>query len=203
MARLIASLLLFLFSLPAFAATAPAPRDVDITAPDGVKLKATYYAAAKPGPAVLLLHMCNSNRKAWEPVASQLSAEGINALTLDYRGYGESEGERIDPQGPAEAAAGADHQVAGRCGRRLCLPAGPAGREQGAHRRRGRQLRRRLCGGCGAAALRSQVAGAAGGRREQRRPEVSAAQCLAAHLHRRGRRRRVRSQCSPEHAVAV
>jgi hypothetical protein len=40
--------------------------------------------------------MCNSNRKAWEPVASQLSSVGINALTLDYRGYGESEGERID-----------------------------------------------------------------------------------------------------------
>src|SRR5579864_1337376 len=96
MARLIASLLLFLVSLPAFAATAPAPRDVDITAPDGVKLKATYYAAAKPGPAVLLLHMCNSNRKAWEPVVTQLIATSINALTLDYRGYGESEGERID-----------------------------------------------------------------------------------------------------------
>src|SRR5579864_1971807 len=96
MARLIASLLLFLVSLPAVAATQPAPRDVDITAPDGVKLKATFYAAAKPGPGVLLLHMCNSNRKAWQPVATQLSAAGINALTLDYRGYGESEGERID-----------------------------------------------------------------------------------------------------------
>lgn len=96
MSRLLASLLLFLISLPAFAATIPAPRDVDITAPDGIKLKATYYAAAKPGPGVLLLHMCNSNRKAWDPVARQLSAAGINALTLDYRGYGESEGERID-----------------------------------------------------------------------------------------------------------
>src|SRR5574340_1112639 len=96
MSRLLASLLLFLISLPAFAATIPAPRDVDITAPDGIKLKATYYAAAKPGPGVLLLHMCNSNRKAWDPVASQLSAAGINALTLDYRGYGESGGERID-----------------------------------------------------------------------------------------------------------
>ncbi|MGE5726082.1 MAG: dienelactone hydrolase family protein, partial [Acidobacteriota bacterium] len=96
MNRLFASLLLFLASLPIFAATTPSPRDVDLTAPDGIKLKATYYAAAKPGPAVLLLHMCNSNRKAWEPVASQLSAAGINALTLDYRGYGESAGERID-----------------------------------------------------------------------------------------------------------
>ena len=96
MARVIAYLLLSLVSLPAFSVTAPAPRDVDITAPDGIKLKATFYAAGKPGPGVLLLHMCNSNRKAWEPVASRLSAAGINALTLDYRGYGESEGERID-----------------------------------------------------------------------------------------------------------
>jgi dienelactone hydrolase len=96
MTRLFVSLLLLVLTLPTFAATTPAPRDVDITAPDGLKLKATYYKAAKPGPAVLLLHMCNSNRKAWEPVAAQLSAEGINALTLDYRGYGESEGERID-----------------------------------------------------------------------------------------------------------
>ena len=96
MARLLASLLLFFVTLPAFAAAAPAPRDVDITTPDGIKLKATYYAAGRPGPGVLLLHMCNSNRKAWEPVASQLSAAGINALTLDYRGYGESQGERID-----------------------------------------------------------------------------------------------------------
>jgi dienelactone hydrolase len=96
MFRVIASLLLFLVTLPAFGAQPAAPRDVDITAPDGIKLKATYYAAGKPGPGVLLLHMCNSNRKAWEPVASQLSAEGIHALTLDYRGYGESQGERID-----------------------------------------------------------------------------------------------------------
>ena len=95
MARAIASLLL-LISLPALAATVPAPRDVDITALDGVKLKATYYAADKPGPAVLLLHMCNSDRKGWDPVGRQLSAAGINALALDYRGYGESGGERID-----------------------------------------------------------------------------------------------------------
>ena len=96
MTRLLASLLLFLLSFPVFAATPPALRDVDITAPDGIKLKATYYAATKPGPAVLLLQMCNSKRKAWAPVAGQLSAAGISALALDYRGYGESEGERID-----------------------------------------------------------------------------------------------------------
>jgi dienelactone hydrolase len=89
----------FLFaSLAVFAQAAP--QDVDITSADGTKLKATYYPAAKPGPGVLLLHMCNSNRQAWEPVATQLSAAGIHALALDYRGYGESGGDRFqdDPQ---------------------------------------------------------------------------------------------------------
>src|SRR4029453_14449525 len=93
------ALLLVLAASRALAAEAP-PRDADITAPDGTKLKATYYPAAKPGPGVLLLHMCNSNRQAWEPVATQLSAGGIPALALDYRGYGESGGDRFqdDPQ---------------------------------------------------------------------------------------------------------
>jgi dienelactone hydrolase len=100
MSRPVLSLLLAAGSLPAFAAEPAAPRDVDISAPDGTKLKATYYAAAKPGPGVLLLHMCNSNRRAWEPVGRQLSAAGIHALTLDYRGFGDSGGERFenDPQ---------------------------------------------------------------------------------------------------------
>jgi dienelactone hydrolase len=88
----IVALLLVLAASRAPAADAP-PRDADITAPDGTILKATYYAAEKPGPAVLLLHMCNSNRKAWEPLARQLGAAGIHALALDYRGFGESKGE--------------------------------------------------------------------------------------------------------------
>ena len=41
------------------AAEAPAPRVVDLKAPDGIMLKATYFAAGKPGPGVLLLHQCN------------------------------------------------------------------------------------------------------------------------------------------------
>ena len=39
-----------------------AERVVDLTAGDGTKLKATYFAAAKPGPGVLLLHQCNRQR---------------------------------------------------------------------------------------------------------------------------------------------
>lgn len=71
------------------------PRVVDITAPDGVALKATYYDAGTPGPAVILLHMCNTDRTSWDPVGRQLSAAGIHALALDYRGYGESAGPRF------------------------------------------------------------------------------------------------------------
>lgn len=67
-------------------------RVVDLTAPDGAKLKATYFAAAKPGPGVLLLHQCNRQRKIWDELAQQLAAAGINVLTLDLRGFGESSG---------------------------------------------------------------------------------------------------------------
>jgi dienelactone hydrolase len=84
-------------STPSFAA---ASRDVDITAPDGIKLKATYFAADKPGPAVLLLHMCITTRASWEPVARQLAASGINAMTIDNRGFGESGGPRFESANP-------------------------------------------------------------------------------------------------------
>src|SRR5262245_53279876 len=86
MSEKIVALLLVLAASRVLAADAP-PRDADVTAPDGTVLKATYYAAVKPGPGVLLLHMCNSNRKAWEPVGRQLSVAGIHALALDYRGF--------------------------------------------------------------------------------------------------------------------
>jgi len=70
----------------------PAPHVVDLTATDGTKLKATFFSAGKPGPGVLLLHQCNGQRKGWDGLATQLAAAGISVLTLDYRGYGESEG---------------------------------------------------------------------------------------------------------------
>jgi dienelactone hydrolase len=83
-------------------AAPPTPRTVDITAPDGAVLKATYYPADRPGPGVILLHMCNTTRASWEPLGPQLSAAGIHALALDYRGYGESGGERLDTLPPQQ-----------------------------------------------------------------------------------------------------
>src|SRR5207253_5678713 len=68
------------------------PRVVDLKASDGTLLKASYFAAAKPGPGVLLLHQSNRTRDSWDGLARQLVAAGINTLTLDMRGFGESGG---------------------------------------------------------------------------------------------------------------
>jgi len=67
-------------------------RVVDLKAPDGVILRATYFPSAKPGPGVLLFHQSNRPRKSWEGVAGQLAAAGIHTLTVDMRGVGESGG---------------------------------------------------------------------------------------------------------------
>ena len=69
---------------------------VDLKASDGTNLKATYFAAGKPGPGVLLLHQSNRTRDSWDGVARQLAAAGINTLTLDMRGFGESGGKASD-----------------------------------------------------------------------------------------------------------
>src|SRR5438132_13786180 len=82
---------------------------VDIKTPDGTILKATYFAAAKPGPGVLLFHQSNRTRKSWDDVAARLAAAGINTLTLDMRGFGESGGTPYDSQ-TDKAAAAQDHK---------------------------------------------------------------------------------------------
>ena len=84
------------FSLFSFAESGAQPRIVDLRASDGVPLKATYFPAAKPGPGVLLFHQCNGQRKMWDPLAHALNSVGINVLSLDYRGFGESGGPRFD-----------------------------------------------------------------------------------------------------------
>jgi dienelactone hydrolase len=102
MIRRIELFFLLLVTLAAFGAQPPAPRDVDITAPDGVKLKATYYAAGKSGPGLMLFHQCNRDRKMWNDLAPRLASMGINVLTLDFRGFGESGGPHFDQVTPQE-----------------------------------------------------------------------------------------------------
>ncbi len=81
---------LLLAAMSCLAKEAPAPRIVDLTAGDGIRLKTSYFPAGKPGPGVLLLHQCDRDRKIWDGLAQQLAAAGINVLTMDLRGFGDS-----------------------------------------------------------------------------------------------------------------
>jgi dienelactone hydrolase len=92
-----------LLALPCVAAERPTPRIVDLTATDGTKLKATYFAAGKPGPGVLLLHQCNRDRSMWNDIAPKLATLGLNVLALDFRGFGESGGPRAGDVPPQQA----------------------------------------------------------------------------------------------------
>jgi dienelactone hydrolase len=83
-------------------------RVVDLSAPDGSLLKASYFAATKPGPGVLLLHQINRTRKAWDELGGQLAAAGINTLTLDMRGFGESAGTPSDKMTDAQVMGDID-----------------------------------------------------------------------------------------------
>jgi dienelactone hydrolase len=84
-----------------FAAVPPqpsaAPRAVDLTAPDGTVLKATFFAAAAPGPGAILFEQSNRDRGSWAGVAGQLATAGIHVLTVDMRGHGDTGGGYDDP----------------------------------------------------------------------------------------------------------
>src|SRR5437868_11774217 len=45
----------------------PPPHVGDLKSADGTILKGTYFAAANPGPGVVLLHQINRDRKSWVP----------------------------------------------------------------------------------------------------------------------------------------
>jgi dienelactone hydrolase len=78
----------------------PAARNADLRAADGVRLKASYYPASKPGPGILLLHQCDHDRKIWDGLAKQLAAAGFHVVAFDLRGFGES-GDQPHNQGNA------------------------------------------------------------------------------------------------------
>jgi dienelactone hydrolase len=74
----------------------PAVTPVTLKVADGTTLKASYYSPGKPGPGLILLHQCNSDRSAWAAFAKSAAARGYHVMALDYRGYGESEGQRFE-----------------------------------------------------------------------------------------------------------
>ncbi|HET7873374.1 MAG TPA: alpha/beta fold hydrolase [Terriglobales bacterium] len=95
--------LLFMLASSCAGQQPPAARVVDLKAADGTSLKASYFAAGKAGPGVLLLHQCNRQRKVWDQLAQQLATAGIHVITMDLRGFGESGGTPMAKAAPQEA----------------------------------------------------------------------------------------------------
>lgn len=76
--------------------TLPAPERVELTTTDGLVLVGDYYRASEESaPSVILMHMYESNRRAWEPLLPVLVNDyGFHVLNVDLRGHGESRGTR-------------------------------------------------------------------------------------------------------------
>jgi len=84
-----------LMAVPAFASST----DIDLQAADGTQLKATYSSPGQPGPGMLLIHQCNMDRTSWVGITEQLTAAGVHVLTMDLRGFGDSQGEGMRGEG--------------------------------------------------------------------------------------------------------
>ena len=80
---LVTAVLLVSLVIISDARTNTVERVVEFKSGNGTILKGTYFAAAKPGPGVLLFHQSNRTRKSWEDVARKLATAGINVLTVD------------------------------------------------------------------------------------------------------------------------
>ncbi|MCY4020987.1 MAG: alpha/beta fold hydrolase [Chloroflexi bacterium] len=75
----------------------PAQETITQQAPDGTALVADFYAAPndeKEAPAIIALHMLNSQRAAYAPIIPDLRAAGYALLNVDMRGHGDSGGAR-------------------------------------------------------------------------------------------------------------
>jgi dienelactone hydrolase len=65
--------------------------ELTLTTDKGFELKASYYQSNKKSDrGVLLLHQCNYNRTMYNDIGQLLSDKGVHALSLDFRGFGES-----------------------------------------------------------------------------------------------------------------
>src|SRR6266446_7744484 len=102
-------------------------RDVDLKSSDGTVLKGTYFAAAKSGPGVLLFHQSNRPRTSWDGIAQQLAAAGMNVLSVDSRGHGESGGKYDNRKTPEDVDAAFNYLVSQPAVNRDSIGAGGAG----------------------------------------------------------------------------
>jgi len=73
--------------------------ELTLTTDKGFALKASYYKSNQTSDrGVLLLHQCNYNRSMYNDIGQQLSGKGIHALSLDFRGFGESANDEFNAE---------------------------------------------------------------------------------------------------------
>jgi dienelactone hydrolase len=66
-------------------------RTVHLRTTDNVGIAGTWYPVPQtPAPAVLLVHSVERDRSVWASFAAALQKNGLAALAIDLRGYGES-----------------------------------------------------------------------------------------------------------------
>ncbi|WP_286261975.1 dienelactone hydrolase family protein [Thalassotalea atypica] len=64
---------------------------VTLSTAEGFDLKADYFQSkAASNRAVLMLHQCNYNRSMYDNIGKKLAKKNIHALSLDFKGFGES-----------------------------------------------------------------------------------------------------------------
>ena len=64
---------------------------VSFTTEDGIKISANYWPL-KSNKGVVLLHMLGRTKETWQGFPEKLNKAGFNAMAIDMRGHGESEG---------------------------------------------------------------------------------------------------------------
>jgi alpha/beta superfamily hydrolase len=73
-------------------ADAGASQAVTFNTEDGVALSGHLYGGGTKG--VILCHMYPADQTSWYPIAERLAEHGYLVLTFDFRGYGESGGDK-------------------------------------------------------------------------------------------------------------
>jgi pimeloyl-ACP methyl ester carboxylesterase len=81
-----------LLSLAGLAPVSRADERVQITATDGAQL--VGHLAGHEGPGIVFGHMYPADQRSWTSFAEEMARAGFRTLTFDFRGYGESGGEK-------------------------------------------------------------------------------------------------------------
>ncbi len=88
-------------------------QDVSFETADGVTIRGHRFGDGES--LVILAHMRPSDQTSWFDFAAELAAAGYSALTFDFRGYGESEGDQelskidLDLEAAIEEMSGAGY----------------------------------------------------------------------------------------------